>query len=136
MVLLPVANLQEALRALYYLVRSIYSTISNQVMGFDLGKGVLRACLSSAAQHPTHFSLHTHLSCSGNTGGGLLCSTRFIVLPGTGCHCLAVNRQGTIIYNLPYMLPVIFMPPVIYRVIFQQAAALELVEHHGADVHK
>ena len=54
----------------------------------------------------------------------------FIVFAATGFLYLAVNRQGTIVYNLPYM------PPVIDRVIFQLAAALEFFEHHLADIRK
>jgi len=49
---------------------------------------------------------------------------------GMGFLYLAANRQGTIVYNLPYI------PPVIYRVIFQLAAALEFFEHQLADVRK
>ena len=43
---------------------------------------------------------------------------------------LAMNLQGTIVYNLPYM------PPVVYRVIFQLVAAFEFPETHHADVRK
>ena len=74
--------------------------------------------------------MYTYLSCSTDTEGGLYCSTRFEVVSGTGFLYLAVNQQGTIVYNLPYI------PPVIYRVIFQLAAALECFEHHLADVRK
>ena len=59
------------------------------------------------------------MSCSTNTEGVLLCSTQFVVLSRTGSLYLAVNRQGTIVYNLPPM------PPVIYLVIFQLAFDVE-----------
>jgi len=52
------------------------------------------------------------------------------VFAGTGFLYLAVFRQGTTVSNLQYM------PPVIDRVIFQLAAALEFFEHHLADVRK
>ena len=65
-----------------------------------------------------------------STEGVLSCSTQLIVFAGTGFLYLAVNWQGTVIYNPPYM------PPVIYRVIFQPAAALEFFEHHLADMRK
>ena len=51
---------------------------------------------------PVLFSLYTYLSCSTNTGGVLLCSTQCIVLSGTGFLYLVVNRQGKIVYDLPY----------------------------------
>jgi len=53
-----------------------------------------------------------------------------MVFAGTGFLYLAVNRQGTIVYNPPYM------PPVIYRVVFQLAAVLEYFEHHLANMRK
>ena len=58
------------------------------------------------------------------------CSARFIVFAGTGFLYLAVNWQWTVVDNLPYM------PPVIDRVIFQLAAALEFFEHHLAEMRK
>ena len=80
---------------------------------------------------PLLFSLNTYLSCSTNTEGVLLCSTRFMVLSGTGFFYLAVNRQGTIAYNLP-IYP--HMPPIIYRVISQLAFGVALV--HRSDLRK
>ena len=61
-----------------------------------------------------HFSflLYTCLSCSTNTERASLFYSNYSV-SGTGFLYLAMNLQGTIVYNLPYM------PPVIYRENFQ-----------------
>ena len=77
------------------------------------------------------FSLYTYLSCSTKTEGGLLCSAQFIVLSGTGFLYLAMIWQGTIVYNLP-IYP--YVPPVIYRVIFQLAFGVANVRR--ADLRK
>ena len=53
-----------------------------------------------------------------------------MVFAGIAFLYLAVNQQGTIVYNLPYL------PPDIDCVIFQLAAALEFFEHHLADMRK
>ena len=66
---------------------------------------------------PLLLSLYTYWSCSTNIEEFLLCSTRSVVFSGTDFLHLAGNRQGTI-YNLP-IYP--YMPPVIYRLIFQLA---------------
>ena len=72
-----------------------------------------------------------YLSYSTNTEGVLLCSTRFIVLSGTGFLYLAVNRQGKIVYNLPCI------PPIIYRVIFQLAFVVgNFMNAHRVDLRK
>ena len=79
---------------------------------------------------PLLLFLYTYLSCSTNTLGVLLCSTRFTVLSGAGFLYLAVHWQGTIVYTFIYT----YMAPVIYRVIFQLAFGVALV--HRADVRK
>ena len=94
------------------------AALQGQVLGTQGSNTVPREDSNSLNIYHLTFLLYTCLSCSTNTGGVLLCSTRFIVLSGTGFLCLAVNRQGTIVYNLPSM------PPVIYWVIFQLAVGV------------
>ena len=60
----------------------------------------------------TFLLLYTCLSCSTNTERANLFYSNYSV-SGTGSLYLAMNLQGTIVYNLPYM------PLVIDRVIFQ-----------------
>jgi hypothetical protein len=56
----------------------------------------------------------TPVSCSTNTERASLLYSNFSV-SGMGFLYLAMNHQGAIVYNLPYMLP------VNYRIIFQLA---------------
>ena len=91
--------------------KSLIYTLHRQVLKFGdatqwLGSNTVpREDLNSLNIYsllPLLFSLYTYLSCSTNTEGVLLCSTRFIGLSGTGFLYLAMNRQGMIVYNLPY----------------------------------
>ena len=51
------------------------------------------------------FLLHTCLICSTNTEGAWLFFSNYSV-SGTGFLYLAMNLQGTTVYNLPYMPPI------------------------------